>query len=255
MNIYIKLLFLIIIVGFLSVSLKTILDNYVEGFRSGRKLNNMYDKGLYLDYNKNIFPIKKHITKEEHQFIIRWMDKISINDVLNDPHISTVIISIIIHKNGKMNKSRLAIGTKTKHKAFKKEVLQLLKNMNIYHELPSNFKYYGIGWDIEDELLKLYGLNEDNSKIICYVFNIKRDNNKVIESTYESQKTYNVNKYKTVMLKNGKKVEQINIKNNLPKKYFKDYPKAEKLTNVMNKNGYTLDTYSEYDNKLTLYFD
>ena len=255
MKIYIKLLLLIMIIGTLSLAMKTIIDKYSEGFRSARKLNNVYDKGLYLDYNTNIFPIKKHITNEEHKFIIRWMDKISINDVSNDPHISTVIISIILHKNGKMNKSRLAIGTKTKHKEFKQEALQLLKNMNIYHELPSNFKYYGIGWDIEDELLKIYGLNEDNSEIICYVFNIIRDNNKVIESTYESQKTYNVNKHKTVMLKNGKTVEQINIENNLPKKYFKNYPKVEKLTKDMNNIGYELDTYSEYDNKLTLYFD
>ena len=52
-----------------------------------------------------------------------------------------------------------------------------------------------------------------------------------------------------------KKSKSVKIENNLPKKYFKNYPKVEKLTKDMNNIGYELDTYSEYDNKLTLYFD
>ena len=57
------------------------------------------------------------------------------------------------------------------------------------------------------------------------------------------------------MFKDGKTVEQYN---NVPKVdniYYKKYPKLKEIISDMNKRGFKLDTYSDYNNFLTLYFD
>ena len=56
------------------------------------------------------------------------------------------------------------------------------------------------------------------------------------------------------MLKDNKKVIQVNSET-LPTIFKKKYPKSTEIFNYMVKNGWELNTYSEYDNKLNLYFD
>ena len=61
-------------------------------------------------------------------------------------------------------------------------------------------------------------------------------------------------KYKD-MHKNGKTVEQHNKIPKLDNTYYQKYPEIIELIDDMNNRGFDLDTYSEYDNKLNLYFD
>ena len=56
------------------------------------------------------------------------------------------------------------------------------------------------------------------------------------------------------MYKNNNSIAQHNIENKLPEKYYKLYPESKKIIAKMNNDRWNLDTYSEYDNKLNLYF-
>lgn len=208
----------------------------------------------YNYYNNEIYPLKEKITKEENELIVTWLNKLTYEDISIDKHISSYTIGYTIHKNGYVNKSRLGIGTKTKFNMFKKDVLNLFKKFNIYNILPVNYNYAGIAWDIEDKIIKIYGLSSDNSEIICYVFNCVRNGKKIKSLEFQSIKKYSVGEEKTIMYKNNNRIAQHNIYNKLPEKYYKLYPESKKIVAKMTNDKWHLDTYSEYDNKLNLYF-
>lgn len=221
-----------------------------EGFNDKNNIND------YLNYNREIYSFKKKITSAENNFILKWIKKLEHDDTYKYPYISTFTIGYTINHNRKyINKSRFGIGTITKNKEFKNDCIDLFKKINIdINSIKGDYGYdwYGIAWDIEDEILKLYLLNKDKTEIICYVYNVKRTNNKII-SKFINIKKYKVTKNYTTMFKNGNEIIQYNAKK-LPKRLMKKYDVDNKIKEIKN-IGLNLDTYSEYDNKLNLYFD
>jgi len=262
--VYFLLLFIIPIILFiLYIHLQYDIYNLEEQFQNNKKTPRLdYDfnpanvVGRFKFYNKNFYPLEKNITEHEKKFILNWMLKLDINDFKNERHISPFTISVVIFKNGKINKSRFAIGTKTKFDLFKKETNELLSKMNIKIEPPKDYKYYGIAWDIEDELFKIYFLNNDNSKMICHIFKIKRNGIQISNVKLKDIKKYDVDEKVTLMYKEGKTVKQFN-QEELPLELRKKYPSIKNFEQSLSFNimHLELDTYSEYDNKLNLYYD
>ena len=209
------------------------------------------------NFNEKIYPLSDKLTKSENDFIDKWIRKLENDDIKQKKHISSFTLSITLNKDGPVNKSRFGIGTKTKHKDFKNDIMKLLKQFEVETFLPDGYKYYGIAWDISDNLIKLYGLNDEDTKILCKVYNVKRDkNNNITNITFNSDKNYKVGKEKTIMNKNGKNISQYNTSSMmLPNLFYKEYSKLNDIMRKMKDNKYNLDTYSEYDNKLNLYFD
>lgn len=224
--------------------------NVCEGFMERNTIND------YLDYNKNVYPFESKITLLENNFILKWIKKLEQDDTYKYPYISTFTVGYTIHNNtNHVNKSRFGIGTITKNKEFKRDCINLFKKMNIdINSIKSDYGYdwYGIAWDIEDELLKLYLLNNRKTEIICYVYNVNRKNNTII-SRFVNVKKYKVTKDYTTMFKDGKEIIQYNA-NKLPTRLIKKYDIDNKIKEIKN-IGLNLDSYSEYDNKLNLYFD
>ena len=94
----------------------------------------------------------------------------------------------------------------------------------------------------------------DKRKIQCHVYKVVRnDKNKIIETTFDTKKTYDVGEKVTVMYKNGKNIEQVN----LPRPTSVDTKNtiANTWIKKMQKLGFIFDTYSDYDGKINLYFD
>lgn len=261
---YFLLLFIIPIILFiLYIHLQYDIYNLEEQFQNNKKtpktdydFNSSNVSSRFKFYNTYFYPLQDNITEHEKKFILNWMLKLEYNDFENEKHISPFTISVVIFKNGKMNKSRFAIGTKTKFDLFKKETNELLSKMNIKIEPPKNYKYYGIAWDIEDELFKVYFLNNDNSKIICHIFKIKRNGIQISNVKLKDIKKYDVNEKVTLMYKEGKVVKQIN-QPTIPFEIRKKYPSIENLEKSLSFDNMNLDldTFSDYDNKLTLYYD
>ena len=213
-------------------------------------------KALFQKYNEKYYPLSKKLTKEENKLIEKWINKMEKEDVIKNKHISPITFGVTLHKDGHINKSRFGIGTKTKYDEFKKDTLELLKPFDVEKFLPKNYNYYGIAWDIEDNLLKVYGLNKDNTKILCNVYKVERDEQKIITIQFDSEKDYKVGKDKTIMKKDGKNVSQYNTgSSNYPLEFMSSYSKLEDVMKMAQRNDLHLDTYSEYDNKLNLYFD
>ena len=213
-------------------------------------------KILFQKYNEIYYPFNKKITKEENKFIEKWINKQEKDDVIKNKHISAITIGFTLHKDGHINKSRFGIGTKTKYDEFKKDTLELLKPFDVEKFLPKNYNYYGVAWDIEDSLLKVYGLNKNNTKILCNVYKVERNEQTITAIQFDSEKDYKVGKDKTIMKKDGKNVTQYNTgTTNYPLEFISTYCKLEDLIENTERNDLHLDTYSEYDNKLNLYFD
>ena len=213
-------------------------------------------KNFYKKYNELYYPLREKLTNQENKFIDKWIEKMEKNDIEKNKHISATTVSFTLYKNGHINKSRFGIGTKTKFNDFKSDVKQLLNYFGVQKFLPNNYNYYGVAWDIEDNLFKLYGLNQDSSKILCNVYNVKRSNNRIMSMTFDSKKYYTVGKDKTIMKKDGKNISQYNTGlNTYPREYILKYPKLKGVIKSIHKNNLHLDTYSEYDNKLNLYFE
>lgn len=207
-------------------------------------------------YNKYFYPLSSKLSEDENNFIDKWIKKLEKDDIYNDKHISAFTFGITLHKNGHINKSRYGIGTKTKFDEFKNDVIRLLKLYKVTKFLPSDYNYYGVAWDIEDKLIKVYGLNKDNSTIICNVYTIKRNNYKIKSIEYDSEKTYDVGSDKTIMKKDGKHIKQYNtLIGNYPIHFMSKYQDFDEIIEFTKKHNFHLDTYSEYDGKLNLYFD
>jgi len=263
--VYFLLLFIIPIILFiLYIHLQYDIYNLEEQFQNNNKKTPKTDYdfnasnvvGRFKFYNKYFYPLENNITEHEKRFILNWMLKLEYDDFENETHISPFTISIVIFKNGNINKSRLAIGTKTKFDLFKKETNELLGKMNIKIEPPKDYKYYGIAWDIEDELFKIYFLSDDNSKMICHILKIKRNGINILNVKLKDIKKYDVDEKVTLMHKEGKIVKQFN-QSSLPLELRKKYPSIKNLEQSLSFNNMHLhlDTYSEYDNKLNLYYD
>tara|TARA_Y100000991_G_scaffold214535_1_gene202508 strand:+ start:1219 stop:1953 length:735 start_codon:yes stop_codon:yes gene_type:complete len=209
----------------------------------------------FKEYNELIYPISLKITNDENIFISKWINKLKKDDIEKNPNISTYMIGFTIDKNNFVNRSRFGIGTLSYHNEFKKDCIKFLNSYQINLKEPNGYLWYAVAWDIFDNLYKVYLLSKDKKKIICYVYKVKRSKkNSIIDIVLSDKKYYNVGKKKTIMYKNRKKILQVNS-TTLPSVYIKRYPTSAIILKNMINDGWDLNTYSEYDNKLNLYFD
>jgi hypothetical protein len=261
------ILFILIIIILIIVVTNYFVEN--EGFENSEYkelktkigCSNKYQeqqlKGL-LVYDEEVYPIRSEISKSELDFIYNYIKMSSLNDMFKDTHISPYTYSMKISKlNGTINSSRFAFGTKNNHKEIEKNIKQLAKKIGITDlSKESNDLWYGVGWDLEDNIIKFYTISRDKKTLICYVYKTTRDDKKnIIKTKYLSKKTYDVNKDKTYMFKNGKTVEQYNSVPKIDNVYYNKYPQLKEIISDMDNRGFYLDTYSDYDNFLNLYFE
>ena len=212
-------------------------------------------KDAYGIYNSKITNFHDRISAEEQEYI---------NAIIADydpgvefrhvTDISPYSFSIAIDKQSEfVNLTRVNIGSVERN--IDSHVEQLLDYMDICDDLClPGFKYYGIGWDMHESIMKIYTLSHDRQKIECHVFKVKRNDLNAITSTkFHTKKNYHVGSSNTVMLKNGKSIDQINTDRNLVDDIGNSTANA--WIKKMQKMGFILDTFSDYEGKLNLYFD
>ncbi len=193
-------------------------------------------KDKFYTFQKEIFPIIDSVSELEYSFIIETLSLINYDDIYKNEHLSSY--SYVISVCGKfVNSSRFIFGTKTNPNLFEKSAQKMLESLNIEESKPEGFQWYGIGWDIENDEIKIYFLKKDFSEIFCKEY--RRSSAKKIRD-----KIYQVGEYTTTMKKDKETVEQINT-NSI------EHEIVEKMHNL----GFILDTYSEYKDKKTFYFD
>ena len=193
-------------------------------------------KEKFYIFQKEVCLIIDLVSQQEYDFIVKTLSLISEDDIRENRHLSSYSYPISICDKS-VNCSRFIFGTKTNPNLFQKNAQKMLKSLNIRESKPDGFQWYGIGWDIENDEIKIYFLKKDFSQIFCKEF--RRSSGAKIRD-----KIYQVGKYVTTMRKDEKIIEQINI-NSL----------EHEIVDKMNSLGFDLDTYSEYSNKKTFYFD
>lgn len=196
-------------------------------------------KELFFIFQKEIFPIMLHVTEEEYSFMLDTINQISSEDIEENKHLSVYSFAIC-KENEKENCSRFVFGTKTKPARFQKKASSMLKSLGIKERAPKGFQWYGVGWDIEEDRIKIYFIKKDFSEIVC-----KEYCRSSAEKTQE--KFYKVEEKVTIMKKGEQEVQQIND----DAKDVSDCAAATKMKNL----GFDLDTYSCYGGKTTYYFD
>lgn len=197
-------------------------------------------KNKFYKYQKNIFSLISSVSQQEYEFILNTISSITKEDIEENAHISAYSFPITINKNSnKINSSRITVGTKTNFKVFRKNALSMLNSLNISEVAPRGFNWYGIGWDIENDEIKIYFLKKDFSEIKCKEYQ-RSSASKIRE------KKYKIGVITTEMEKDGKIIKQLNTN----KRQF-DYEIVKKMIDL----GFVVDTYSEYSDKLTIYFD
>jgi len=193
-------------------------------------------KDLFYEYQKNIYPILPNISRPEYNFILESLGNITERDILDNEHLSSYSFVVSI-EGEEINASRLIVGTKTNPELFEKNALSMLNNLNIFPKTPNGFKWYGVGWDIKNDQIKIYFLKNDLSQIYCEEYS-RSSSGKMRE------KLYDVGKKSTIMHKDNETVNQINSNTY-------DHEVVNKMIGL----GFNLDTYSQYRDKITLYFD
>jgi len=268
-------LFNMILLLIIIIAIVMIIDEYFfkevkEGFElTEEKYKNLENKlcsteyqkqqlKALLVYNYEVFPILDTISKPETEFIYSYIKNSSDKERDENMHISPYTYCISIRKiDGKINSSRFAFGTKKNHVELEKNIKSLSKDIGIT-DLPNKKDdvWYGVGWDLEDKIIKFYTISKDNKTINCYVYKTERDSkNNIISIKYDKNKKYDVNKEITYMYKDGKTVEQYNNVPKIDNIYYKKYPEIIEIIGDMTKRGFSLDTYSDYNDTLNLYFD
>ncbi len=177
-----------------------------------------------------------NISRSEYDFVTETLDNVTEKDIHDNEHLSCY--SFVISAEGSsINASRFIVGTKTNPDLFKKNALKMLNSLNISPKAPSDFDWYGVGWDIENDEIKIYFLKKDLSQIHCKEY-CKSSSKKIRE------KIYDVGEKCTKMHKDNQTINQINSN-------MYDHEMVHKMIAL----GFNLDTYSNYKDKITLYFD
>lgn len=206
-------------------------------------------------FNDDVFAFKNNISKQEQTYIDAVIKDFDFEYEFNNGYeISpySFSVSIDLNNGGVVNPTRVNVGSVEKD--IRQQVNGLLDHIKVPKHCEPGFKYYGIGWDLVDRIIKIYTLKEDRSEIQCYVYKVKRDNlHNVISTTFDTKKTYAVGKKKTIMHKYGMSIEQINASRFVTKDMLN--PIANAWVKRMQRLGFKLDTYSRYDGKINLYFD
>jgi hypothetical protein len=177
-----------------------------------------------------------NISRSEYNFILESLSNITEEDICDNEHLSSYSFVVSI-EGEEINASRFIVGTKTNTDLFEKNALNMLNDLNIYPKKPDGFKWYGVGWDVKNNQIKIYFLKNNLSQIYCKEY-LKSSSKKIREKLYDVGKNF------TIMHKDNQTVNQINSNT------YK-----HKIVDKMIGLGFNLDTYSEYENKVTLYFD
>ena len=219
-----------------------------------RLMSSNWLSDAYDIFNDKIHPFKYKISNREQEYIYAIIDNYDhMIEFKNGQEISPYSFSISIDKNtGQVNPTRINIGSVEQN--IQPNVTKLLKYIQV-NETPCTpgFKYYGIGWDLVDGIIKIYTI-KDREKIECYVYKVKRnDKNDIISSSFHTKKTYDIGKRNTIMYKNGEEIEQINTSRKSSEKLSVHH--ANTWIKKMQKLGFIFDTFSDYDGKINLYFD
>jgi predicted heme/steroid binding protein len=210
---------------------------------------------MYDVYNRNVFPFHEKIGKEEQSYINAIVSKYDYRtEFKTNRDVSPYSFSISIDKEKNItNLTRVNIGSVEMD--ISRPMKRLIDHLKIKESVCApDFKYYGVGWDLVDGIVKLYTLRNDKTKIECHVYKVKRDSkNEITDTTFHTKKVYDVGKRNTVMYKDGKKVNQRNVNRDLSADM--KHPIANEWMSKMKKLGFILDTHSDYDGNINLYFD
>jgi len=202
-------------------------------------------------YNKEVFPIQASLSKEEWDFILNSIDISSDEDFINYQHVSNYTYCIKLN-DSRANKGRFAFGNKVNPKLFKEICEPVFNSASIDIKPKDGFNYYGIGWDINEKIIKTYELSEDFKSIFCIEYTINDKRNKC---SFLKEKLYNVGVRTTYMNKDNKSIKQINVTNKLSNNVINQFPTAQRHIDDMSKLGFFIDTYSVYDDNINIYFE
>lgn len=210
----------------------------------------------YRLFNDEVYPFHENISRSEQAYIEATVDDFDHEvEFENGYEISPYSFSVTIDfsKAGAVNPTRVNIGSVERD--ISERVRTVLSHMGVRETCcETGYKYYGIGWDLRDEIVKFYSLKHDRSQIKCYVYKVKRDDaHNVVSAVFDTKKTYAVGKRKTIMHKSGMVIEQMNA-SRVGSKDMGDET-ANAWVGKMQRLGFILDTYSRYDGKINLYFD
>lgn len=219
-----------------------------------RLMSSNWLSDAYDIFNDKIYPFKYNISEREQEYIQSIVNGYNHEDEFKNGHeISPYSFSLSIDKTtGRVNPTRINVGSVEKN--IQPKVTKLLKYIQV-NETPctSGFKYYGIGWDLVDRIIKIYTI-KDREKIECFVYKVNRnDKNEIISSSFHTKKSYDIGKKNTIMYKNGTKIDQINTSRVSSKNF--GFHKANAWIKKMQGLGFIFDTFSDYDGKINLYFD
>jgi len=117
-------------------------------------------------YNNSVFPIKESLSGEEYAFILNSIKMSTAEDFIHHDHISNYTYCVRVNRDGE-NKGRFAFGNKTKPIMFKEICQPVFEALSIKHTEKNGFNYYGIGWDVQENIIKIYELSKDFSSIFC----------------------------------------------------------------------------------------
>lgn len=233
----------------ISVSMSIILNG-----RYRRLTSNNWLSDAYSTFNKKVYNFHDIISRQEQKYIIDIISKYNPSlEFQNGGELSPYSFSISIDKkSGIVNLTRVNIGSVSRD--ISANIVRLLDHINVKDNLClPGFKYYGIGWDVIEGIIKFYTLSHDRRKIECHVFKVERnESNEIATAKFNTKKTYDVGNNITVMLKNGKAIDQINTNR---KCVTMENSTANAWINKLQKLGFILDTMSDYEGKINLYFD
>ena len=210
---------------------------------------------MYDTYNTHVYPFHKRVGIEEQAYIHAVVSKYDYHkEFKKSVNVSPYSFSISIDKEtNAVNLTRVNIGSVETD--ISQPTQRLLGHLKIKENVCApRFKYYGVGWDLVDGIIKFYTLRDDKKCIECHVYKVTRDaNNEIVDTAFHTKKSYDVGKKNTVMYKDGKKVNQRNTARVIPTRL--DHPVANEWIRKMTKLDFVLDTHSDYDGNINLYFD
>jgi hypothetical protein len=220
-----------------------------------RSISENWLLNAYTIYNNQVYPFHNKISMDEQKYISMIMNNYDPEkEFKHTHHISPYSFGISIEKgSGKVNLSRFNIGSVEQD--IRVHIEQLLQDINLDDSICApGYKYYGVGWDLEDGIIKFYTINKHKSKIECHVYKVQRNRrNEVIEVIFKIKKIYDVGIDETIMYKDGKNIEQTN-QSRSNRDITHNYT-ANNWIRKFRRLEFILDTVSEYDGKIILYFD
>ena len=245
---YLSIILMIILLLVISYNILQItgLTN-VESFIDNRLLN------LFNIYNTS-FQFVPKITNEEEDFI-KKASKIVKKDNLENTDVLPYNFGVRINRNSRVvNHSRFNMATLNENEKFEKYIKELLNDLGIKINQNRNYKYYGIGWDLDEKKIKINMIHERKRRMVCYTYKVEREDKKIVKVEFVSMKYYIMTKGSFLMFKKGKTItydNNVKIKNSI----YLDYPDSKDVIKDMEDKGFKLRSYSNYDNTLNLYFD